>query len=175
MRKVLFLMFFTWAILGQNLFYLKMQEGKERFEVLIPGSVLSKDVKTKIKNRDVDLGALKEKGKIVIDEGGEKTIITLVPVKLPSPQISRKKYTHFRLRVTGEDEISINLPLWLLRFFFWFVPHIDVEGVSPEEEEAGKEMLYFMMHPEKYTGGYVGPLRFLYVQDEKETVEIVLD
>ena len=175
MKKILALILFSWAVFGQGLFYIRGEEGNERFEILIPESILLKGVKADFRNRKIDLGVLKEKGKIIIEENGEKTVITLKPFKPSSSPVSEKKYTHFRLRVTGEDEISINLPLWLLRVLFWFVPHIDVEGVTPEEEEAGKEMLYFMMHPGKYTGGYVGPLRFLYVHDEKETVEIVLD
>lgn len=173
MKKILALIIFAWVVLGNNLFYLK-GEGKERFEVLVPETILLKGVKTEFRDREIDLGVLKEKGEIVIEEDGGKTVIKLVPFKPPSSTVSLKKYTHFRLRVRGEDEISIKLPLWLLRVFFWFVPHIDIRGVNPEEEEAGKEMLYFMTHPEKYTGGYVGPLRFLYFQDEKDTVEIVL-
>ncbi len=177
MRKLAGLLLISIFLWAQNLYVLKGKSEREEFEFLIPARIVNMGPKVRIGSREINLKDVKEKGKIVVEKHGEKLYLTLNVFVPPSRAYHNRKYTHLKFRVKGEDEISINLPLWFVRALFWFVPHIEFkgEGIDEEEERAGREYINFIIHPDEYIKEYMGPLRIFYVKTEDEIVEMVLD
>lgn len=191
MRKTLILLLLSSLVFSQVLIKMNINSPEETAQLVLPASIFVKGYTMRVNGKNVDLGILKEKGKIVAEVDGEKMEITLEPYKLRGID-PEGKYTKFKIRVEGEDSISITLPLWLLKAIFSVVkPLIQVSDdkvvmefsntkVKYREEKvkaerAVKLILNFISAPHKFIGGYAGPIKFVHVREETETVDITLE
>ncbi|GEM_PF-2506536 len=191
MRKILVLLLLSTLSFSQVLMKMNINSSGEKAQIIMPDAIFLKGYTMRFKGEKVDLGILKEKGKIFIATDGEKMEISLEPYKLRGID-PEGKYTKFKLRVEGEDSISITLPLWLLRAVFSVVkPLIQVSHEKvvmeyrntrvkyreedPLAEKAAKLVLDFITSPHKFIGGYAGPIKFLHIEEENETVDITLE
>lgn len=191
MRKTLILLLLSTLVFPQVLLKMNINSPEQTAQMVLPASVFVKGYTMRVNGRNVDLGILKEKGKIVVEVDGEKMEISLEPYRLRGIN-PEGKYKKFKLRVEGEDSISITLPLWLLKAIFSVVkPLIQVskEKVVMEfnntkvkyreedvdAEKAVKLILDYISAPHKFIGGYAGPIKFLHVEEATETVDITLE
>ncbi len=172
MRKLVALFVISLLVQAGGLLWVKGKDRSSYFEFLLPEEAFVEGTTVSVGEQEVNLRELKEKGKLTIKCEEGKREIWVEPFKAEVKPEPGRTYSKFHLRVRGESEISINLPLWLLRAVLWLVPHVEVE--DHEEEAVAREIIEFLRHPESFLGGYVGPVRFLYVKDEDEEVEIVL-
>ncbi len=171
MRKIVSIFIVSLLLQAGGLFRIKGKGEGSYFEFLLPQEAFQGGEAVSIGGRKVDLGELRSRGRLTLKcEEGEREI-WLEPFKSAVEPEPGRTYTKFHLRVRGESEISINLPLWLLRAFLWFSPHL--EDQDREGEAVARAVMDFIKHPETYLGGYVGPVRFLYFKDEGEEVEII--
>ncbi len=174
MRKfVIFLFLISSLLQARGLWWIKGRSGEMSFQFLTPEEVFVRGKRMKIKGWEVDLGELKARRRIQIKDRDSEVEIWVEPFRLNLKNPSSGAYRKMRLRVRGEDDVSINIPLWLLRVFMWFASHVDMEGDTHGEEALVRGFFKFLKHPEQYVGGYIGPLKFAYFKDEDEEVEIV--
>jgi len=190
MKRVIILFLLVSIAYPQVLLKLKVQSKEEVVEIVLPSVLFDKGRKITIDNQKIDLGVLKEKGTIIIEVDGEEKKVSFKPYKLKvlDPE---GKYGRFKLTVEGEDAVSINLPLWLLKGFFWIAkPFMEIEKTTVIKEHKGVEVRYeepdekaieaakivmdFISQPHKFIGGYAGPIHFLHVEEKNEVVDIIL-